>query len=58
MRHEETSELGWLLYLVHQQDEEQQLEMISSLLNEYVGAKWRPIHCNDRNKKAAKDTAP
>jgi hypothetical protein len=56
--HEETSELGWLLYLVHQQDEEQLSEMISSLLNEYVGAKWRPIRCNDRNKKAAKDTAP
>jgi hypothetical protein len=32
--------------------------MISNLVNENVGAKWKPIHCNDTNRKAADDIAP
>jgi hypothetical protein len=56
--HEETLEVRWLLYSVHQQDEERLSEMISTLVNEYVGAKWRPIRCNDRNRKATEDIAP
>jgi hypothetical protein len=49
--HERTSEIGWLLYSTWQQDEERISELISNLVNAKVGAKWRPICCNDRNHK-------
>jgi len=53
--HEETAEIGWLFYSVRQQDEERLSEMISCLVNENVGVEWRPIRCNDRNRKAVED---
>jgi hypothetical protein len=56
--HEETAEVGWLLYSTRQQDEERISEMISNLVKEKVGAKWRPIRINDRNRKAPEDTSP
>jgi hypothetical protein len=53
--HERTSEIGWLLYSTRQQDEERISELISNLVNAKVGAKWRPIRCNDRNRKGPSD---
>jgi hypothetical protein len=50
--HEETSEVGWLLYSTHQQNEERMSELISNLVQETVGAKWHPIRTNDRYRKA------
>jgi hypothetical protein len=56
--HEETSDVGWLLYSTHQQDEERMSEMISKLVNKNVGVKWRPIHYNDRSHKEPGDNPP
>ncbi|MFN9978492.1 MAG: hypothetical protein ACK53Y_01190, partial [bacterium] len=50
--HEQTAEIGWLLYSARQQDEERVSAMISSLVNETIGAKWRPIRTNDRQRAA------
>jgi len=55
--HERTAEIGWLLYSTRQQDEERISELISNLVNAKVGAKWRPIRCNDRNCKEPSDPA-
>jgi hypothetical protein len=56
--HVETAEVGWLLYSTRQQNEERISDIISHLVKERVGAKWKPIRTNERNRKAAKDTAP
>jgi hypothetical protein len=53
---ERMAEIGWLLYSTHQQDEERISELLSSLVNERIGAKWCPIRSNDRNHKEANDT--
>ncbi len=49
--HETAAEIGWLLYSTRSQDEERLSELISELVQEKVGAKWRPIRVNDRYKK-------
>jgi hypothetical protein len=41
--HEETAEVGWLLYSMHQHDEERVSDLISNLVKEKVWVKWRPI---------------
>ncbi len=46
--HEVSSEVGWLLYSTRSQDEERLLELISTLVKDTVGVKWRPIRVNDR----------
>jgi hypothetical protein len=53
--HERTAEIGWLLYSTRQQDEERLSELLSSLVQETIGAKWRPIRSNDRNRKDNSD---
>jgi hypothetical protein len=53
--HECTSEIGWLLYSARQQDEERVSEMISNLVNETIGAQWRPIRTNDRQRAEPTD---
>jgi hypothetical protein len=55
--HEDTVEIGWLLYSVRHQDGERLPELISCLANENVGVKWKPIRCNDRNRKTVEDTS-
>jgi hypothetical protein len=54
--HEDTAEVGWLLYSTRQQNEERISGLISQLVKEIVGAKWKPIGTNECNRKAAKDT--
>jgi len=54
--HEVSSEVGWLLYSTRSQDEERLLELISTLVKDTVGVKWRPIQVNDRFKKEAMDS--
>jgi len=54
--HEETAEVGWLLYSMHQHDEERVSDLISNLVKEKVWVKWRPIQMNDRNRKYPDDT--
>ena len=55
--HEDTVEIGWLLYSVRHQDGERLSELISCLVNENVEVKWKPIRCNDRNRKTVEDTS-
>jgi hypothetical protein len=52
---EETAEIGWLLYSTRYQDEERFSELLSTLVQERIRAKWRPIRTNDRYKKDPKD---
>ncbi len=52
--HELAADIGWLLYSTRQQDEERIAEMVSSLVGENIGAKWKPIRTTDgsnRNKE-------
>jgi hypothetical protein len=53
--HERMAEIGWLLYSTCQQDEERLSELLSSLVQETIGAKWRPICSNDRNHRVNAD---
>jgi len=53
--HKETAEIGWLLHSTRYQDEERLSEMISNLVQEKIGAKWRPIRTNERFKKNPDD---
>jgi hypothetical protein len=53
--HEETADVGWFLYSTRYQDEEQLSEMLSTLIQERVGAKWGPIITNDRYRKYPED---
>jgi len=48
--HEETAEVGWFLYSTRYQDEEQLSEMLSTLIQERVGAEWGPISKRDGTK--------
>jgi hypothetical protein len=54
--HEVSSEVGWLLYSTKSQDKERPSELISALVKENVGVKWRPIRVNDHFKKEAMDS--
>jgi len=53
--HEETAEIGWLLYSTHYQDEERLSDLMSNLAQERIGVKWRPIRTNDRYRKDPED---
>jgi hypothetical protein len=53
--HEDTAEIGWLLYSTRYQDEERLSEMLSNLVQERIGAKWRPIRTTERYKKDPED---
>jgi len=55
--HETAAEIGWLLYSTQSQDEERLSELISELVQEKVGTKWRPIRVNDRYKKDTSDAS-
>ena len=46
--HKDSAEVGWLLYSNKFQDSQRLAHMLSSLVNEQVGVKWRPIRTNDR----------
>ena len=45
--HESVSDIGWLLYSTREQDSDCIAEMLSSLVGEMIGAKWRPIRTAD-----------
>jgi len=49
--HKDSAEVGWLLYSNKFQDSQRLAHMLSSLVNEQVGVKWRPIRTNDRFRK-------
>jgi hypothetical protein len=49
--HEDSAEVGWLLYSTKFQDPERLAHLLSSLCKENVGVKWRPIRTNDRYRK-------
>jgi hypothetical protein len=53
--HEDSAEVGWLLYSTKFQDSARLAHLFSSLVNEKVGVKWKPIRTNDRFRK---DPAP
>jgi hypothetical protein len=54
--HELATDAGWLLYSTRLQDEERISEMVSSLCNEKIGAKWKPIRTTDgTNRSKDKD---
>jgi hypothetical protein len=50
--HELATDIGWLLYSTRQQDEGMIAEMISSLLGEKIGAKWKPIRTTDGSNRS------
>jgi len=56
--HEETAEIGWLLYSTRVQDEERIRNMLSLLVRENIGGKWRPSRTNDRYRKDPGKTTP
>ncbi len=56
--HEDTAEVGWLFYSTQQQDEEHVSDLISRLVGERGGAKWRLIRTNERYRKASEDNGP
>jgi len=46
---ENTTGVGWLLYSTRAQDEERLSVLLSRLLNENVGVKWKPIWATTAN---------
>jgi len=56
--HEVSSEVGWLLYSTKSQDKERPSELISALVKENTGVKWRPIRVNDHFKKGSHGLTP
>jgi len=53
--HEETAEIGWLLYSTCHQDEERLSDLMTNLAQERIGVKWCPIRTNDRYRKDTED---
>jgi hypothetical protein len=54
--HELAADVGWLLYSTRQQDEERMAELISSLVGEKIGIKWKAIRTTDGiNRSKDKD---
>jgi hypothetical protein len=53
--HEDSADVGWLLYSNKFQDSQRLAQLFSSLVNEKVGVKWKPIHTNER---FCKDPSP
>jgi hypothetical protein len=45
------ADFGWLLYSTRQQDEDRIAEMVSSLIGEKIGAKWKPIRTTDGSNR-------
>ena len=56
--HEDSAEVGWLLYSTKYQDSERLSEMFSSLTQEKVGVKWKAIRTNDRFRKETNNDSP
>jgi hypothetical protein len=44
--HEDSAEVGWLLYSKKFQDSERFANLLSNLVNEVVGVIWKPIRTN------------
>jgi hypothetical protein len=55
--HKVATEVGWMLYSTSSQDIERLSELISELVQEKGGTKWRPIRANDRVRKDAADNS-
>jgi hypothetical protein len=53
--HEDSAEVGWLLYSTKHQDSNWLANLISTLVQEKVGVKWRPIHTNERFRKPSSE---
>lgn len=49
--HESAGEIGWLLYSTCQQDEERISDLLSNLMKDKIGAKWRTIRTTDFSEK-------
>jgi hypothetical protein len=49
--HEDSAEVGWLLYSTRFQDSETMAYLLSALVKEKVRVKWKTIHTNDRFRK-------
>jgi hypothetical protein len=56
--HEDSAEVGWLLYSNKFQDSQRLAQLLSSLVNEQVGVKWKPIRTNDRFCKDPSPASP
>ncbi len=57
--HENAADVGWLLYSVRQQDEERLSWLLSSLIGETVGVKWKLIRTTDGfQKRDTNDSTP
>ena len=49
---ETATDIDWLLYSTRKQDEERIAALLSSITNENIGIKWKPIHTtNGSNRK-------
>jgi hypothetical protein len=46
---ENTTDVGWLLYSTRAQDEDRLSALLSKVLNENVGVKWKPIRATTTN---------
>jgi len=56
--HEDSAEVEWFLYSNKFQDSERLANLLSNLVNEVVGVKWKPIRTNEPFKKDPTSTNP